>query len=449
MTEKIIAHVDMDAFFASIEQRDDPLLVGKPVVVGADPKKGKGRGVVSACSYEARRYGIHSAMPISEAYRTCPQAVFLPVRMAHYSEISHQIFSILDHFTPDVEPVSVDEAFLDLSGTTALHGTPVEAARKIKARIHHELQLTASIGIAPVKMVAKIASAFCKPDGLLEIKKENILDFLWPLDIDKLWGVGPKTKDFLNEQKIFTIGDLARIDQGKLYDMLGEHGLSLYALAHGIDDRDVEESQEAKSVSHEHTFEQDTADKDMLLKILLVLSEKVSRRLRLDDLKGRTISIKVRLEGFKTYTRAITIAEPTNFVDDIFANVKNLFEGLYPPTQDTTGLPVEKRENGVIGASADVRPFSERRINPAKLPPPQADGAKKDYMQEGTRPLVEGLHISGSKVRLLGVKVTGFTSQYIQESLFEDKKKDKNERVHKAVDLIKDKFGEKSIHRAR
>ena len=385
MTEKIIAHVDMDAFFAAIEQRDNPLFRAKPVIVGADPKKGKGRGVVSTCSYEARRYGVHSAMPISQAYRKCPQAIFLPVRMAHYAEVSSQLFSILYDFTPDVEPVSIDEAFLDLSGTSSLHGAPIEAGRKIKKRISDQLHLTASIGIASVKMVAKIASDLCKPDGLLEVKKENVLHFLWPLDVGKLWGVGPKTKDFLNEQKIFTIGDLARIDPGKLSDMFGEHGSSLYALAHGIDERLVEQGQGAKSVSHEHTFEKDTADKEVLFNVLLVLSEKVSRRLRVDGLKGRTISLKVRLEGFKTYTRAITLLEPTNFVDDIFTNVKMLFNGIY---------------------------------------------------------------VCGSKVRLLGVRVSGFTGQYVQESLFENKKKDKNERVHKAVDLIKDKFGEKSIHRA-
>ncbi len=383
--EKIIAHVDMDAFFAAIEQRDDPSLIGKPVVVGADPKNGKGRGVVSTCSYEARRFGIHSAMPISQAYRQCPQAVFLPVRMIRYAEASHQMFRILNDFTPDVEPVSIDEAFLDLSGTNALHGAPADAARKIKQRIKDALRLTASIGIGPVKMIAKIASDLCKPDGLLEVKKENVHDFLRPLDVGRLWGVGPKTKEFLNARHISTVGDLSRLGQEKLYEMLGENGLALYALASGIDERAVEKEQEAKSVSHEHTFDQDTADKDLLFKTLLFLSEKVSRRLRLDDLRGRTVSIKVRLEGFKTYTRTVTLIEPTNFVDDIFARAKDLFCALY---------------------------------------------------------------VCGTKVRLLGVRVSGFASPYIQESLFIDEKKEKNERVHRAVDLIKNKFGEKFIHRA-
>ncbi|MCX5681648.1 MAG: DNA polymerase IV, partial [Candidatus Omnitrophica bacterium] len=325
------------------------------------------------------------AMPISQAYQRCPNAVFLPGRMRHYSEISGQIFSILHDFTPDVEPVSVDEAFMDITGTEKLHGCPLEAGRKIKQRIKNELNLTASIGIAPIKMAAKIASDLCKPDGLLEVKRENILNFLWPLDTGKLWGVGPKTKEFLNKRNIFTIGDLARIDKENLYEALGENGIHLYNLAHGIDVREVEESDEAKSVSHEHTFDEDTDDKKVLYETLLMLSEKVSRRLRLDGFKGRTITVKIRLKGFKTYTRASTLFEPTNFVDDIFAKTKELFEGA---------------------------------------------------------------PVSGAKVRLLGVRVSGFKELYVQDSLFEDKDKNKKERVHKAVDLIKNKFGEKSIHRA-
>lgn len=385
MPEKVIAHIDMDAFFASVEQRDNPSLKGKPVVIGADPKGGKGRGVVSTCSYEARKFGIHSAMPISQAYRLCPTAVFLPGRHRVYSEISSKVFAILYDFTPDVEPVSIDEAFFDLSGTQKLHGVSLEAGRKIKARIKDELNLTASIGIAPVKMVAKIASDICKPDGLLEIKKEKVLDFLWPLDVGKLWGVGPKTKDFLSKMNIKTVGDLARVDKERLYETFGESGLHLYNLSHGIDERDVEEGDEAKSVSHEHTFDEDTGDRKVIYETLLILSEKVSRRLRVDNFKGRTITVKVRLTGFKTYTRAVTLLEPTNFVDDIFAKAKELFE--------------------------------------------QAP-------------------IAGGKIRLLGVRVSGFKELYVQDSLFEDKIKEKKERVHKAVDLIKDKFGEKSIHRA-
>ncbi|HOD11840.1 MAG TPA: DNA polymerase IV [Candidatus Omnitrophota bacterium] len=385
MADRVIAHVDMDAFFAAIEQRDNPQLRGKPVVIGADPKRGKGRGVVSTCSYEARKFGIHSAMPISQAYARCPRAVFLPVRMQRYSDVSTQIFSILYEFTPDVEPISIDEAFLDLSGTEALHGPSIEAARKIKRRIYDELCLTASVGVAPVKMVAKIASDHCKPDGLLEITKEKLLDFLWPLDVGKLWGVGPKTREVLTRMNIVKIGDMAKLSEDSLRQAFGDNGPRLYALAHGIDPRGVEQSQEVKSVSHEHTFEKDSDDKKMLYQILLILSEKVSRRLRLDGLQGRTITLKVRLKGFKTYTRSVTLPQMTNFVDDIFSHARTLFDRLY---------------------------------------------------------------VTGTQVRLLGVRVSGFQSAYVQESLFERADQEKRERVHRAVDLIKDKFGERSIHRA-
>lgn len=386
MSERVIAHIDMDAFFASVEQRDDPRLVGQPVVIGADPKGGRGRGVVSTCSYEARQFGIHSAMPISQAYARCPQAFFLPPRMALYSEVSAQLFSILHEFTPDVEPVSVDEAFLDLTGTEKINGKPCDAAWKIKHRIRSQLRLTASVGLAPNKMVAKIASDLCKPDGLLEITKEGLLDFLWPLDVGRLWGVGPKTKEILASIGISKIQDLARSNAEELHQLLGESGLQLYALAHGRDERDVALEQEIKSVSHEHTFESDTDHQELLHQTLLILSEKVSRRLRLDALQGRTVTIKVRLKGFKTYTRAVTLPQMTNFVDDIFEAARKLFDSLY---------------------------------------------------------------VAGTYVRLLGVRVSGFQNPYVQESLFEDARKEKKERVHKAIDLIKDKFGERSIHRAR
>lgn len=376
--------MDMDAFFAAVEQNDNPTLKGKPVVIGADPQHGKGRGVVSTCSYEARKFGIHSAMPISQAYRLCPQAVFLRGRHSRYAQVSDQILGILYDFTPDIEPISIDEAFLDITGTYHFYKTPLKTCQEIKARIKRDTGLTASIGIAPVKMVAKIASDICKPDGLLEITQDKVLDFLWPLPIEKLWGVGPKTKSFLNQAGIRTIGDLAHARRERLVDDLGDHGEHLFDLANGIDERDVVFDEEVKSVGHEHTFEKDTGDKELIKKTLLYLSEKVSRRLRQDELKGKTIAIKVRLKGFKTYTRAVTLPESTNFVEDIFMTAKNLFESLY--TQ-------------------------------------------------------------GAFIRLLGVRVTNFKNFYIQESLFEDKGKDKKERVHKAVDDIKNKFGESSIHR--
>lgn len=384
MKPKVIAHIDMDAFFAAIEQRDNPQLKGKPVVVGADPKSGHGRGVVSTCSYEARRFGIHSAMPISTAYKLCPHAAFLPPHMSKYQSVSDKIFEILYDFTPEVEPVSVDEAFLDLTGSFHFYKTPRDTCLKIKERIKEEVNLTASIGIAPVKFAAKIASDACKPDGLLEITQEKLFDFLWPLAIDKLWGVGPKTKTVLNKMGIRTIGDLAAAPLEKLKETLGENGQDLFDLARGIDERDVFVNDEVKSVSHEHTFDKDISDKEEIYKTLLDLSERVSRRLRKSDLKGKTLTLKIRMQGFNTYTRAFTFGEKTNFADVIYKKAKELFDEFYPP---------------------------------------------------------------GKKVRLLGVRISNFEELYVQESLFTDEHAQKDEKIHKAVDRIKDKFGEGAIHR--
>ena len=386
MKTKVIAHMDMDAFFAAVEQRDDPSLKGKPVIIGADPKGGTGRGVVSTCSYEARKYGIHSAMPISIAYRKCPHGVFLRGSGRKYREVSDHIFDILYDFTPDMEPVSVDEAFLDITGSYHFYQTPYKTCQAIKDRIKKEVGLTASIGIAPVKMVAKIASDYCKPDGLLEILPDKVLDFLWPLPIERLWGVGHQTQKALNAMGIRTIGELAKYPVVELDARLGVHGQHLSSLANGIDEREVYVDEEIKSVSHEHTFETDEADLEHVYRILSHLSEKVSRRLRKYELKGKTVTLKVRLSNFKTVTRACTFDERINFFDNIYKQAKDLFDAFYQPSM---------------------------------------------------------------KIRLLGVRMSNFTDPYVQESLFRDPIAEKREKVHKAVDLIKDKFGEGAIYRAR
>ena len=286
MPPRVITHIDMDAFFAAVEQRDDPRLKGKPVVVGADPKGGRGRGVVSTCSYEARRYGIHSAMPISAAYRRCPHAIFLPVNMRKYSEVSRAMFDILYEFTPEIEPLSIDEAFMDITGSARLFGPPLATGVKIKERIKEQLRLAATVGIAPNKMAAKIASAHAKPDGLLEIKVENLLSFLWPLPVSKMFGVGEQTQKVFFSMGIQTIGDLAKIPVAVLDERVGVRGQYLWDLANGRDTREVVPAspaggleEESKSVSHEHTFEEDTANREEMDTVLSVLSEKVSRRL--------------------------------------------------------------------------------------------------------------------------------------------------------------------------
>jgi len=383
--KKFIVHVDMDAFFAAVEQRDNPTLRGKPVIVGADPKRGKGRGVVSTCSYEARRFGIHSAMPISIAYQKCPRAVFLRPDMERYSRVSRQIYNILYNFTPEIEPVSIDEAFLDISGTYHLFGTPRQTCSLIKSKIKDQTHLTASIGLASTKMAAKISSDLGKPDGFVEVAQEGLLDFLWPLDVGRIWGLGEKTKAILNEMGIKTIGDLARMDVRKLVYRFGKNGAHLWQLANGIDDRVVQTKTEAKSISNEITFDKDTSDKDTIEGTLASLCEKVSDRLREASLKGRTTTLKIRLEGFCTYTRDVTMNEATNFADVLYKQVKHMYENF-----DT-----------------------------------------KD-----------------KKVRLIGIKVSNLLSSTCKDSLFSEYSDKKKEDVHKAIDKIKRKFGGDSIHRA-
>ena len=385
INRRYIAHVDMDAFFAAIEQRDNPVYRGKPVVVGADPKGGKGRGVVSTCSYEARRFGIHSAMPISIAYLKCPEGVFLPVDMEKYAGVSREIYRILYDFTPDIEPVSIDEAFLDISGSHHLFGDPLKTCQLIKEHVKSRTGLTASVGLAPTKMAAKIASDLKKPDGLVEVCEEKLLDFLWPLDIRKIWGLGEKSEEALREAGINTIGDIAKKDVSELISLFGKNGEEFWRLANGIDEREIETDIEAKSISNETTFEQDTFDKDLIASELLGLSEEVSDRLRHEGFKARTITLKIRLEGFKTYTRSTTFIEATNFVDVIYGEIKRLFVNF------------------------------DR-------------GAKK--------------------VRLVGVKASNLLPAGLAQDLFRERLDEKRENVSNAVDRIKDRFGSAAIFRA-
>ena len=310
----------MDAFFTSIEQRDNPAYRKKPVIVGSDPKNGKGRGVVAACSYEARKFGIHSAMPISVAYKKCPGAVFLPVDGAKYAAVSRRIFELFERFTPDVEPISIDEAFLDITGSYHLFGTPLDVCRMVKALITKEMSLTASVGLAPNKMTAKIASDIDKPDGLVAVRQENLLKFLHPLPVEKLWGVGKKTSEILAGAGIKTVGDLAARSRKEMSHCLGRNGEHAWELANGIDPREVETIEVIKSIGNEHTFEEDTREEDRIKDALMFLSEKVSRRLRRAGLKGKTITLKLRFSDFKTYTRSVTVESPVNFVDIIFEN---------------------------------------------------------------------------------------------------------------------------------
>ena len=385
MAERYIAHVDMDAFFAAIEQRDNPSFRGKPVIVGADPKRGKGRGVVSTCSYEARKFGVHSAMPISEAWWICPKGIFVAPQMKKYSAASKIILKIFYDFTPDMEPISIDEAFLDISRSYKLFGEPMDVCRMIKERIKTETGLTASVGLAPNKFIAKIASDLKKPDGLVEVKPKDARAFLRPLDISRIWGLGPKTEKILKFHGISTIGQLAAMDSDRLFKFLGGRGLEFKELAFGIDNREVKTEGEIKSISNEITFEIDTANEDKIKSSLLALSDKVAFRLRKEDLKGKTITLKIRLEDFSTFSRSISIGFATNYADIIYGHIMKLYKSL-------------KRGN--------------------------------------------------KKIRLLGVKSSNFISAQITESLFEETENEKRENMHKVIENIRKKFGDKAIYRA-
>lgn len=301
-----IIHVDMDAFYASVEQLDFPEYRGKPVIVGADPKGGKGRGVVSAASYEARKFGIHSAQPISQAYRCCPHGIFARGRMDRYAEISDRIMSIFHEFTPLVEPISLDEAFLDVTGTERLWGDSSSIGRAIKQKIRDRECLTASVGIGPNKLIAKIASEYGKPNGFVHIQPESVQKFLNPLPVGRLWGVGKKSQQLLKEMGIETIADVCRLSQATLRQRFGLMGEVLWRHAHGHDDSPVFPEREAKSVSNEHTFEIDTDDIQMIRHTIQALSERVGYRLRKQTLSGRTVTLKIRFEGFETFIRHIT-----------------------------------------------------------------------------------------------------------------------------------------------
>jgi DNA polymerase IV len=341
---RVILHVDMDAFYASVEQRDRPELRGRPVVVGADPK---GRGVVSAASYEARRFGIHSAMPIGRAYRLCPAAAFLPVDMDKYARDSERIMAILADFTPLVEPLSLDEAFLDVSGSRALHGTGVEIARCIKARIRAEVGLTASAGVAPNKFVAKIASDLEKPDGLVVVEPGQEAAFLRDLPLRRLWGVGPAAERELGAFGVRTIGDLVRLGRTRLEARLGASGAHLVELAQGIDDRPVVPWHDAKSIGAEETFLHDTRDVGRLRATLLAQSDRVAGELRAARLRGRTVTLKLRFADFHTITRRGTGEAPTADAGEIFRRVWAAFSKVpRPQAIRLIGLSV----SGLIGA---------------------------------------------------------------------------------------------------
>lgn len=375
-----ILHVDMDAFFASIEQRDHPEYRGKPVMVGASPDR---RGIIATCSYEARKFGIHSAMPSRTAGRLCPHGIYLPPDGKKYAAESREILAILRKFTPEVEPVSIDEAFLDVTASRSVFGDAVEIARKIKARIFHERGLTASVGVASNKFLAKIASDLNKPDGLTVIAEEDKEAVLAPLSVGRLWGVGRVTRDALEKHGYRTIGDLQKADPQHLRPLVGSRAQHLVDLARGKDARPVETAVETKSIGSEHTFETDTDDLLLLKRTLWGHAEKVARELRKQNLAARSATLKLRYADFATITRQTTFAQPT---------------------QDETAL---------------YEPL-ERRLADEKI---------------GRR-----------KIRLIGLTARALEPPSIQLDLF-DPSAEKRRRLAQAVDDLRAKLGSRAIRR--
>jgi DNA polymerase-4 len=380
---KTYFHVDMDAFFVSVEELFDPSLKGKPVVVGGKPGE---RGVVSAASYAARKFGVHSAMPLRTAYKLCPQAIFVEGHRERYIKYSRKVYAVLQQFSPQVEMASIDEAYLDMTGTEKLHGPPLRAAHALHEAVRAATNLNCSIGASSSRMVAKVASDQAKPNGVLWILPGEEARFLSPLNVRKIPGVGKVTEKNLNACGIHKVGDLAALDEGFLEERFGKWGLALAGKARGYDaggwfDEDVGEGGDPKSISHEHTFMMDTADVAALDATLVRLSEMVARRLRDHHLFTRTVQIKLRYKDFSTFTRARTLDHATQIDTELAAAVRDLFQ------KNWTGKPI----------------------------------------------------------RLLGIYAQSLEAGEGQTNLLEEQKTEKWRKTLKAVDKIREKFGDSTV----
>jgi DNA polymerase-4 len=386
-----IIHLDLDAFFASVEQRDNPAYQGKPLIVGgvsgADGKDGKtNRGVVCAASYEARKYGIHAGMPIWEARQKCHKGIFIPSQMNKYLEASKIFFQICSTYTPLIEPLSIDELFLDVSGCESLFGSSEIIAKKIKERVHQELGLKVSVGIAENKFLAKIATNLGKPDGFYLIPSKDIQKILYPLPIFTLWGIGKKTEELLKKSGIYQVEQLAKMPDTILENLLGKNGKKIKLLAQGIDESPVTPPSTAKSIGNERTFGTNITEKAVLLKELLKISQLVGYTARKRGYKGRTITLKIRFHNFITFSKSKTLENPINLDDIIFKAVVELLD-------------------------------------------------KVRYKKGG--------------VRLLGIKLSSLTSGNERKQLkFSKDKEDKLEQLTQSLDEIREKFGTKALTRA-
>ena len=388
----VILHVDMDAFYASVAELDHPEYKGKALVVGAGT-----RGVVLSANYEARKFGIRAAMPVGRAKRMAPHAIFIAPEHHRYSEISERVMAIFHSYTPLVEPISLDEAFLDVTGSQKLFGTGREIAAKIREQVEKEEGITCSVGLAQSKFIAKLASQHCKPNGMLEIKPDRILEFLHPLPVRAIWGVGPKTAESLERLGLHTVSDIAHTPRATLIRALGDAtGASLYELAWGRDYRDVIPDEPEKSIGNEETFSEDLDNPEEILREYLRLCERATSRLRDKGLFAKTISIKVRFGDFSTINRSKTLPLPIDSTHDVYEVVKGLYEALRIDRARlrlvgvslenlSEGAPVQmilgEREKGwreAEGAMDKARErFGHGSVRPARLIKPSAEDAEE------------------------------------------------------------------------
>jgi DNA polymerase-4 len=383
-----IIHLDLDAFFASVEQRDNSAYRGKPLIVGgiSGGKGNSNRGVVCAASYEARQYGVHAGMPIWEARQKCPQGIFVPSQMNKYLKASKKFFQICSNYTPLIEPLSVDELFLDVSGCESLFGSSECIGRKIKERVWQELGLKVSVGIAENKFLAKIATNLGKPDGFYIISSEDIQKILYPLPVSSLWGIGKKTEELLKKSGIYLVEQLARMPDSILENLLGKNGKKIKLLAQGIDESPVTPPSEVKSIGRETTFPTNITEKAILIKELLKISQIVGYTARKKGYKGRTITLKIRFHNFITFNKSKSLENPTHLDDIIFKTVIELLDKL---------------------------------------------------------------RLKKGGVRLLGIRLSNLIpGSKINQLKFVRDKKDKLEQLSQSLDKIREKFGSKSITRA-
>jgi DNA polymerase IV len=380
----MILHVDMDAFYASVEQRDNPSLIGKPVIVGGSAD---GRGVVAASSYEARKFGVFSAMSAHRAKQLCPSAIFIRPRIDYYASVSRQLRQIFEEFTPIIEPLSLDEAFLDVTGSEKAKGSAVHIGREIKTLVRERLNLTASVGVAPSKFVAKIASDLEKPNGFVVVMPEQVQAFLDPLPVSRIWGVGKVKEQMFKRFAISTIGQLRCMSLETLQQLFGTSAEHYWTLSHGIDNRPVVPDRDAKSISNETTFAEDLYETEDLKAWLVLLVEQVSQRLRRSQKIGRTIELKIRFASFKTVTRSLTLHRPTNIT-------KELLEGA-------------------------LQIFTTHRQNDRE------------------------------PIRLIGFGVSNLSAEgFVQLELFDQPEREQQKSIDKVTDEIAKKFGKHALHRA-